>query len=126
MEVGLGRRGETEKEERKTTKFRFNERWRDRDRAYEELPQALQETLLRKIEEASARIGLKKKRGPGRPRKLSDAEAAFLAAVREHHHQMPYRELATSSYAKKLGIKIHYTNLRSLSSVYSNVYFEKR
>ena len=72
----------------------------------------MRETLLRKIEEASARIRLKKKRGPGRPRKLSDAEAAFLAAVREHHHQMPYRELAISSYAKRLGIKIHYTNLR--------------
>ncbi|GAI23307.1 unnamed protein product, partial [marine sediment metagenome] len=29
-------------------------------------------------------------------------DAAFLAAVREYHRQMPFRELAASSYAKKL------------------------
>ena len=39
-------------------------------------------------------------------------DAAFLAAVREYHRQMPFRELAVSSYAKRIGVKIHYTNLR--------------
>lgn len=92
-------------------KHGFNKRWRERDAAYEELPAAIQEELLRYIERAVRRVP-PKPRGRGRIPKLTHAQAAFLAAVREYHHQMPYRELASSVYLKRLGVRIHYTNLR--------------
>ncbi|GAI23310.1 unnamed protein product [marine sediment metagenome] len=44
-------------------KYKFNEHWRDRDRAYEELPQALQEALYAEIQQLNrgyARKGIEK------------------------------------------------------------------
>lgn len=49
---------------------------------------------------------------PGRPQELGPAETAFLAIVREYHHQMPYRELASSRYARWLGLHVHYTAIQ--------------
>lgn len=92
-------------------KHGFNKRWRERDRVYEKLSVAVQRELLHRIEQVVQRTPPKPK-GRGRPSKLTDAQAVFLAAVREHHHQMPYRELASSEYLKRLGVRIHYTNLR--------------
>lgn len=54
-----------------------------------------------------------RKKGPGQPPKVGPAEAAFLAAIKEHCRQMPYRELAASSYVKWLGIEgVHYTTIQ--------------
>ncbi|MBE0447835.1 MAG: hypothetical protein IBX64_07005 [Actinobacteria bacterium] len=90
-------------------KYGFNEHWRARDRAYRELNEALLERFFIVITALSERLCPRRK-GPGRPPKIGAKEAAFLAAVREHHHQMPYRELASSRYVKWLGIAgVHYT-----------------
>lgn len=94
------------------TKYRFNESWRARDRAYGELHEALLERLFRAITVLSERL-CPRKRGPGRPPKIGAKEAAFLAVVKEHHRQMPYRELASSRYIKWLGIAgVHYTSIQ--------------
>jgi hypothetical protein len=94
------------------TKYRFNERWRDRDRSYRELPDALLERLFVLIITLADRL-YPKKGGPGQPPKVGMKEAAFLAVVREHHHQMPYRELASSRYVMWLGIAgVHYTTIQ--------------
>jgi transposase len=50
-------------------------------------------------------------RGPGRPPKLGLAETALLAVVREHR-RMTYRELAASRYARRLGLRVHYTAIQ--------------
>jgi len=93
-------------------KYGFNERWRDRDRAYEELPDALLERLFVLITTLADRL-YPRKRGLGQPQKVGMKEAAFLAVVKEHHHQMPYRELASSRYVRWLGIAgVHYTTIQ--------------
>jgi hypothetical protein len=94
------------------TKYGFNEHWRDRDRAYRELPDALLERLFVLISTLADCL-YPKKEGPGQPPKVGMKEAAFLAVVREHHHQMPYRELASSRYVRWLGIAgVHYTTIQ--------------
>ena len=93
-------------------KYGFNEHRRARDRAYRELNEALLERLFVVITALSERLCPRRK-GPGRPPKIGAKEAVFLAAVREHHHQMPYRELASSRYVKWLGIAgMHYTAIQ--------------
>jgi len=93
-------------------KYGFNEHWRTRDRVYEELHEALLKRLFAVIAVLSEQLCPRRK-GPGRPPKIGAKEAAFLAAVREHHHQMPYRELASSRYVKWLGIaRVHYTAIQ--------------
>jgi len=93
-------------------KYGFNERWRDRDRAYRELPDALLERLFALIS-ALADQFCPRKRGPGQPPKVGPKEAAFLAVIKEHHREMPYRELASSRYVKWLGIAgVHYTTIQ--------------
>jgi len=93
-------------------KYGFNEHWCARHRAYEELHEALLERLFVVIAVISERLCPRKK-GPGRLPKIGAKEAAFLAVVREHHHQMPYRELASSRYVKWLGIAgVHYTAIQ--------------
>lgn len=95
-----------------TVKYKFNERWRARDKAYEELPEAMLERLFAVLAALAERLCPRKK-GPGRPLVIGPAEAAFLAAVKEHHRQMPYRELAVSRYVKWLGISgVHYTAIQ--------------
>ncbi|MFH1821228.1 MAG: hypothetical protein ABH852_02135 [Methanobacteriota archaeon] len=95
-----------------TTKYGFNERWRDRDRAYRELPDALLERLFALISTLSDRLYPRKK-GPGQPPKVGMKEAAFLAVIKEHHREMPYRELASSRYVRWLGIAgVHYTTIQ--------------
>jgi len=92
-------------------KYGFNKHWRARDKAYEELQEALLERFFAVIAVISEQLRPRKK-GPGRPQKIGAKEAAFLAAVREHH-QMPYRELASSHYVKWLGIAgVHYTSIQ--------------
>ncbi|MDI6884574.1 MAG: hypothetical protein QMD00_05580 [Hadesarchaea archaeon] len=94
------------------TKYGFNERWRDRDRAYRELPDALLERLFALISTLSDHLYPRKK-GPGQPPKVGMKEAAFLAVIKEHHREMPYRELAASRYVKWLGIAgVHYTTIQ--------------
>jgi hypothetical protein len=94
------------------TKYGFNERWRDRDRAYRELPDALLERLFALISTLADRL-YPRKEGPGQPPKVGMKEAACLAVIREHHHQMPYRELASSRYVRWLGIAgVHYTTIQ--------------
>ena len=93
-------------------KYGFNKHWRARDQAYERLSEALLERLFAVIAALSEQLCPRRK-GPGRPPKIGAKEAAFLAAVKEHHHQMPYRELASSSYVKWLGIAgVHYTAIQ--------------
>lgn len=93
-------------------KYGFNEHWRARDRAYEKLPDALLNQFLVVLTVLSEQICPRKK-GPGQPPKVGHREAAFLAAVKEYHHQMPYRELAASRYVKWLGISgVHYTTIQ--------------
>jgi len=93
-------------------KYGFNKQWRARDQAYEELPEALLERFFAVLSVLAERFCPRKK-GPGRPPVIGPAEAAFLAAVKEHHHQMPYRELAASRYVKWLGISgVHYTAIQ--------------
>lgn len=93
-------------------KHGFNEHWRARDLAYKELQEALLERFFTVITVLSEQICPRRK-GPGRPPKIGAKEAAFLAAVREHHRQMPYRELASSRYVKWLGIAgVHYTAIQ--------------
>ena len=93
-------------------KYGFNKHWRARDQAYEELPEALLERFFAVL--AALAEGLcPPKKGPGRNPVIDPAKAAFLAAVKEHHHQMPYRELAASRYVKWLGISgVHYTAIQ--------------
>jgi len=93
------------------TKYGFNERWRDRDRAYRELPDALLERLFALISTIADRL-YPKKRGLGQPPKVGMKEAAFLAVIKEHHREMPYRELAVSRYVRWLGISVHYTTIQ--------------
>ncbi len=50
-------------------KYGFNERWRDRDRAYRELPDALLERLFVLIVTLADRL-YSRKRGPGQPPKV--------------------------------------------------------
>lgn len=83
-------------------KHGFNRRWRDRDRAYKELPDAILEKLYAVI--SSLAEGHRPKRKMGRPLKVDLAKAAFLAVIKKHHREMPYRELAASRYVKWLGI----------------------
>ena len=93
-------------------KHGFNEHWRARDQAYTKLPDALLEHFLAVLAALSEQLCPRKK-GPGRPPKIGPKEAAFLAAVKEYHHQMPYRELAVSRYVKWLGIAgVHYTAIQ--------------
>jgi len=93
-------------------KYGFNEHWRARDQAYNELTEALLKKFLAVLTVLSERICPREK-GPGQPPKVGHREAAFLAAVKEHHHQMPYRELAASHYVKWLGIAgVHYTTIQ--------------
>ena len=93
-------------------KYGFNKHWRARDQAYTKLPDALLEHFLAVLAALSEKLCPRKK-GPGRPPKIGPKEAAFLAAVKEYHHQMPYRELAVSSYVKWLGIGgVHYTAIQ--------------
>jgi len=94
------------------TKYGFNEHWRARDQAYRELPEALLERLFAVLAVLAERVCPHKK-GPGRPPVIGPREAAFLAVVKEHHRQMPYRELAASRYVKWLGIAgVHYTAIQ--------------
>lgn len=93
-------------------KYGFNKHWHARDQAYEKLSRALLEHFFAVIATLSEQLCPRRK-GPGRPPKIGAKEAAFLAVVREHHHQMPYRELASSSYVKWLGIAgVHYTAIQ--------------
>lgn len=93
-------------------KYGFNEHWHDRDRAYRELPDALLERLFVLISTLADHL-YPNKRGPGQPPKVGMKEAAFLAVVKEHHHQMPYRELASSCYVRWLDIAgVHYTTIQ--------------
>ena len=93
-------------------KHGFNKHWRARDQAYKELPEALLGSFLAVLATLSEQLCPRKK-GPGRPPKIGLKEAAFLAAVKEYHHQMPYRELAVSRYVKWLGIAgVHYTSIQ--------------
>lgn len=93
-------------------KYGFNEHWRARDQAYEELHEALLERFFAVIAALSEQL-FPRKKGPGRPPKIGPKEAAFLAAMKEYHHQMPYRELAASRYVKWLGIAgVHYTAIQ--------------
>lgn len=96
---------------RKTAKYSFNEYWRERDRAYGELPKAILEKLYAVI---SRLAGKSHPRGRGgRPPKVTQAIAAFLAVIKEHHREIPYRELAASKYVKWLGIEgVHYTTIQ--------------
>jgi hypothetical protein len=93
-------------------KYRFNEHWRARDQAYKELPDALLKNFLAVLTVLSEQLCPRRK-GPGRPPKIGPKEAGFLAAVKEYHHQMPYRELAASRYVEWLGIAgVHYTAIQ--------------
>ncbi len=92
-------------------KYGFNEHWRDRDNAYRRLPDAILEKLYAVI--SSLAEGRRPKRKMGRPLKVDLAKAAFLEVIKEHHREMPYRELAVSKYVEWLGIKgVHYTTMQ--------------
>jgi len=50
-------------------------------------------------------------RGRGRPRRITPAKAALLAAVRQFH-SLSYRALAASDYTKWLGLKgVYHTSI---------------
>lgn len=92
-------------------KYGFTERWRDRDNAYRRLPDIILEKLYTVI--SSLAEGHRPKRKMGMPLKVDLAKAAFLAVIKEHHREMPYRELAVSKYVEWLGIKgVHYTTMQ--------------
>lgn len=94
------------------TKYGFTEHWRTRDQAYGELPEAPLERLFAVLS-VLAELVCPHKKGPGRPPVIGPKEAAFLAVVKEHHHQIPYRELAAGRYVKWLGIAgVHYTAIQ--------------
>ena len=94
------------------TKYGFNEHWRARDQAHAKLPDALLDRFFTVVATLAEQLCPRKK-GPGRPPKIGPKEAAFLAAVKEYHHQMPYRELAASRYVKWLDIAgVHYTAIQ--------------
>jgi len=75
-------------------------------------PRCFTRTIVRPISTLADRL-YPRKEGPGQPPKVGMKEAAFLAVIREHHHQMPYRELASSRYVRWLGIAgVHYTAIQ--------------
>ena len=92
-------------------KYRGNENWRERNRAYREMPDARLKTyfvFLCTIEKA---LRLLPKRGKGKHPKVTPAKAAFLAAIRQYH-SLPYRALPASGYTKWLGLEgVHYTSI---------------
>jgi len=93
-------------------KYGFNKHWRARDQAYNELTEALLKRFSTVLVALAEQLYPRKK-GRGRPLVIDPAKAAFLAVVKEHHRQMPYRELAASRYVKWLGIAgVHYTAIQ--------------
>lgn len=90
-------------------KHSCNLRWRCRDKVYEEIPASLFQELYSDLQELAPKPDPGAK-GPGRPQKVGQAEAALLVVVKEHY-SMTYRDLASSPQAKRLGLDVHYTTI---------------
>ncbi|KXB03578.1 hypothetical protein AKJ47_02000 [candidate division MSBL1 archaeon SCGC-AAA261G05] len=92
------------------TVYEFNEKWRERDIAYESLEDELKRRVypllcsLDRVTRPDKRMG--------RPPKVKPAMAAFLAVAKECGNENTYRELASSRWVEFLGIKrVHYTTI---------------
>lgn len=90
---------------------KFNEKWHERDRAYENREKELVEDLYPLIS-SPVRVCCPNENGRRRPSKVTPAKAAFLTVVKEDGKETPYRKLASSDWVEVLEIeKVHYTTI---------------